>query len=101
MGAIHKSDNSVTFSAQRGDAQGCRFQRDENRDPLFGSINPKHIHERSAVTMKSTTPTRIRVRRFITDRYAYRARPNCLSELVLFGIIVLAASWLADIAMGT
>ena len=43
--------------------------------------------------MKSTTPTRICVRRFITDRYAYRARPNYLPELVLFGITVLAASW--------
>ena len=43
--------------------------------------------------MKSTTPTRIRVRRFITDRYAYRAQPNYLSELVAFGIIVLTAFW--------
>ena len=43
--------------------------------------------------MKSTTPTRIRVRRFITDRYAYRAQPNFLSELVVFGIIGLTAFW--------
>jgi hypothetical protein len=43
--------------------------------------------------MKSTTPTRIRVRRFITDRYAYRAQPNYLSELVAFGTIVLTAFW--------
>jgi hypothetical protein len=43
--------------------------------------------------MKSTTPMRIRVRRFITDRYAYRAQPDYLSELVVFGIIVLTASW--------
>jgi hypothetical protein len=43
--------------------------------------------------MKSTTPTRIRIRRFITDRYAYRMQPNYLSELVAFGIIVLAAFW--------
>ena len=43
--------------------------------------------------MKSTTPTRIRVRRFITDRYAYRAQPNYSSELVAFGIIVLTAVW--------
>jgi hypothetical protein len=39
--------------------------------------------------MKSTTPTRIRIRRFITDRYAYRTKPDCLPELVAFGIIVL------------
>jgi hypothetical protein len=43
--------------------------------------------------MKSTTPTRIRVRRFITDRYAYRAQPNYSPELVAFGIIVLSAFW--------
>ncbi len=43
--------------------------------------------------MKSTTPTRIRVRRFITDRYAYRAQPNFLSELVASGIIVLTGFW--------
>ncbi len=43
--------------------------------------------------MKSTTPTRIRVRRFVTDRYAYRGQPNYLSELVLFGVIVLTAFW--------
>ena len=43
--------------------------------------------------MKSTTPIRIRVRRFITDRYAYRTQPNYISELVVFGIIVLSAAW--------
>ena len=43
--------------------------------------------------MKITTPTRILVRRFITDRYAYRAQPDYLSELVAFGIIVLTAFW--------
>jgi hypothetical protein len=43
--------------------------------------------------MKSTTSTRIRVRRFITDRYAYRAQPNYLFELIAFGIIVLTAFW--------
>ena len=43
--------------------------------------------------MKSTTPTRILIRRLITDRYAYRAEPNYLSELAAFGIIVLTALW--------
>jgi hypothetical protein len=43
--------------------------------------------------MKSTTPTRIRLRRFITDRYAYRAQPNYSSELVAFAIIVLTVIW--------
>lgn len=43
--------------------------------------------------MKNTTPARIRVRRFITDRYAYRVQPNYLFELIAFGIIVLTALW--------
>ena len=43
--------------------------------------------------MKNTTPTSTRVRRFITDRYAYRAQPDYSSELVTFGVIVLTAFW--------
>lgn len=37
-----------------------------------------------------TTPTQMRVARFITDRCAYRARPDYSSELIAFGLIVLA-----------
>jgi hypothetical protein len=55
--------------------------------------------------MKSTTPTRIRVRRFITDRYAYRTQPDYFSELLAFGVIVATAIWpmfvLADAIAGT
>jgi hypothetical protein len=43
--------------------------------------------------MKSTTPMPIRVRRFITDRYAYRTRPDYSSELITFGVIVLTVFW--------
>jgi len=43
--------------------------------------------------MKNTTPRQMRVRSFTTDRYAYRAQPNYLSELVAFGIILLTAFW--------
>jgi len=43
--------------------------------------------------MKSTTPMRIRIRRFITDRYAYRARPDFLPELVAFAVVLAVASW--------
>jgi hypothetical protein len=43
--------------------------------------------------MKETTPMRIRIRRFITDRIAYREKPNFLSEFVAFGILVFIASW--------
>jgi len=40
--------------------------------------------------MKNTSLTPIRVRRFITDRYAYRAQPDYSFELIAFGVIVLA-----------
>jgi hypothetical protein len=33
------------------------------------------IMKRSLETMKRTTPMRKRARRFVTDRYAYRAQP--------------------------
>jgi hypothetical protein len=55
--------------------------------------------------MKSTTPTRIKIRRFITDRYAYRSQPNFLLELIVIGIVVLTAVWpiftLASAVAGT
>jgi len=41
--------------------------------------------------MESTTPIRIRASRFLTDRYAYRERPDYLIELVAFGIVVITA----------
>jgi hypothetical protein len=43
--------------------------------------------------MKSTTPMRIRARRFITDRYAYRTDSNYAFELVAFGLVVATAFW--------
>ena len=43
--------------------------------------------------MNNTTPRRIRVRRLITDRYAYRAQPDYLSELITFGVIVFSVFW--------
>jgi hypothetical protein len=42
---------------------------------------------------ETTTSIRMRIARFFSDRYAYRAQPNYLSELVAFGIILLMAIW--------
>ena len=41
--------------------------------------------------MKNITPFRIRLSRFITNRYAYRTQPNYLCEFVAFGLLVLTA----------
>jgi hypothetical protein len=43
--------------------------------------------------MKSMTSTPARASRFLSDRYAYRERPNYLPELVVFGMIVITATW--------
>jgi hypothetical protein len=45
------------------------------------------------MNMETTNPLRIRASRFFTDRYAYRAQPGYLSELVAFGLIVFIAIW--------
>jgi hypothetical protein len=36
---------------------------------------------------------RVRASRFLSDRYAYRAQPDHLSELVAFAIVVVIAIW--------
>lgn len=43
--------------------------------------------------LEPTTPLRIRVNRFLTDRYAYRDRANHLPELLVFGLVVIVALW--------
>lgn len=43
--------------------------------------------------MKTTKSMRVRVSRFLSDRYAYKAQPNYVSELVAFAIIVVTAIW--------
>jgi hypothetical protein len=51
--------------------------------------------------MKPTTSMRIRARRFLSDRYRYRERPDYLIELVAFGIIVITAILSLASAMAT
>jgi hypothetical protein len=43
--------------------------------------------------METTNSIRVRVSRFFAHRYAYRAQPSYLSELVAFGLIVFIAIW--------
>ena len=42
---------------------------------------------------ETTNSMLVRVSRFFSDRYAYRAKPGYLSELVGFGMIVFIAVW--------
>jgi len=43
--------------------------------------------------MKTTNSLRVRVSRFFSDRYAYRERPDYLSEFVAFGVIAAIVIW--------
>ena len=43
--------------------------------------------------MKDKTSIRIRVSRFLSERYIQRERPNYFPELGLFGIMVITAIW--------
>jgi len=43
--------------------------------------------------MKTTTPIRQRIARFIENRYVHRAHPHYLPELALFGVILILAVW--------
>ena len=59
------------------------------------------INERSAVNMKTTDSLRVRASRFLSDRFAYKERPDYLIELVAFGIIVITATLSLANAMTT
>jgi hypothetical protein len=45
------------------------------------------------MNMETTNSMLVHAARFFSDRYAYRAQPDYLSELVAFGMIVLVAIW--------
>ena len=42
---------------------------------------------------ETTNSMLVRVSRFFSDRYAYRAQPGYLAELAAFGTIVFMAIW--------
>ena len=43
--------------------------------------------------MKTTMPMRLRILRFLEERYVHRARPHYFPELALFGVILILAVW--------
>jgi hypothetical protein len=42
---------------------------------------------------ETTNSMSVKVSRFFSDRYAYRAQPGFLTELAAFGTIVFVAIW--------
>jgi hypothetical protein len=45
------------------------------------------------MNMETTNSMLARASRFLSNRYAYRAKPDYLSELVAFGVILFVAIW--------
>jgi hypothetical protein len=43
--------------------------------------------------MKTPTSIRVRVARFLSERYAQRERPSYFAELLLFAVIVIISAW--------
>ncbi|HVI83040.1 MAG TPA: hypothetical protein VM717_09900 [Chthoniobacterales bacterium] len=43
--------------------------------------------------MKTTIPMRIRASRFLYERFRQRERPPYIAELLLWGLIVILATW--------
>ena len=43
--------------------------------------------------MDPTTPLRVRVARFLSERYVHRERPNYIPELIVLGLVIIAAAW--------
>jgi hypothetical protein len=45
------------------------------------------------MSTETTNSMLVRVSRFFSDRYAYRAQPGYLTELAAFGTVVFIAVW--------
>jgi hypothetical protein len=54
---------------------------------------PKPKIEKSIVYMKNPLPVRVRISRFIEERYLHRDKSHSFPELALLGIIVIIAVW--------
>ena len=58
---------------------------------LFHS--PLSTAQRRIDYMEKTLPLRIRVSRFLEERYVHRAQPHYFPELILFAVIVVVSIW--------
>ncbi len=54
---------------------------------LAESTQKREIH------LETATPLRVRLARFLSDRHAYRERPDYLPELIVLGMVIIAATW--------
>jgi hypothetical protein len=59
---------------------------------IFHQPRQNNIHRRYD-QMKTTMPMRVRISRFLEERYVHRAQPHFFPELALFGLTVIIAVW--------
>lgn len=59
---------------------------------IFHQPTQNNIHRRYD-HMKTTMPMRVRISRFLEERYVHRAQPHYFPELALFGLTVIIAVW--------
>jgi hypothetical protein len=59
---------------------------------IFHQPKQNNIHRRYD-HMKTTMPMRVRISRFLEERYVHRAQPHFFPELALFGLTVIIAVW--------
>jgi len=86
-----QSNGSVTFSIERMLQIPVKTTRRKNLMLAVPEPTPTQLSHQ--IAMNTTNPIRIRLSRFVTDRYAYRSQPGYSFELVAFGIIVFTAIW--------
>ena len=60
---------------------------------LFQSNATVQIVSIADMNIETTNSMLVRISRFFSDRYAYRAQPGYLTELAAFGTIIFIAVW--------
>ena len=51
------------------------------------------LHRERSHFMNNITSIRIRIARFLSERYRQRERPGCFADLFLWAVIVVIAAW--------
>jgi hypothetical protein len=88
-----KSPLRVKHNAQKCHAN-VTWVLESHRNVTF-SAETRPFKSLSIVDMNTETTNSmlVRVSRFLSDRYAHRAQPGYLTELLAFGMIVFIAAW--------
>ena len=94
--AFHLIAKAGIGNAYRGESHKV-FQR---RDRVMSLVACRHEprkqssrNDADGVHMEPHDSDAGRIARFLSDRHAYRERPDYLPELIVLGIVIIAAAW--------